>query len=86
MGSRAALVVNLLGATPYVEGFVVFRAVVRALSHAGVEVVVSGVGEYFTSLDMRGLSITLTALDDELDRLLRAPADPVFAPRLYARR
>ena len=85
-GGRAAVVVNLLGATPYIEGFTVFRAVVRALSQAGVEVVVSGVGEYFTSLDMRGLSITLTATDDELDRLLAAPADPLFAPRLYAAR
>ncbi len=79
---RAALVVNLLGATPYLEGFIVFRAVARALAHAGVRIVVSGVGEYFTSLDMRGLSITLTSVDDELHRLLRAPAEPLFAPRL----
>lgn len=83
---RAAVVVNLLGATPYVEGFTVFRAVHRALSSAGVQIVLSGVGEYFTSLDMRGLSITLTSVDDELQELLTAPADPLYAPRLFASR
>lgn len=85
-GDRAALVVNLLGATPYAEGFSVFRAVFKALARAGIEIVVSGVGEYFTSLDMRGLSITLVSVDDELERLLTAPAEPLFAPRLYPSR
>ncbi len=85
-GDRAAIVVNLLGATPYLEGFIVLRAISGALERAGVRVVCTGVGEYFTSLDMRGLSITLTAVDDELERLLTAPSQPLYAPRLYPAR
>ena len=48
----------------------------------GVELHRALVGEYVTSLEMAGLSLTVTALDPELRRLVDAPARPLCAPSL----
>ncbi|MFG2648415.1 dihydroxyacetone kinase family protein [Streptomyces sp. NPDC048436] len=71
---RAAVLLNGLGATKYEELFVVYRRIAERLAAAGIEAVAPEVGEHVTSLDMAGLSLTLTFLDDELDALWRAPA------------
>jgi dihydroxyacetone kinase-like protein len=65
-GARVALLVNGLGATPLAEQYLVHRAVRRALLAAGIEIHSSLVGEYVTSLQTAGVSVTVTALDDEL--------------------
>lgn len=76
---RAAVLVNGLGATKYEELFSLFGEVVPRLRDAGVELVSPEVGELVTSLDMAGCSLSVTWLDDELERLWRAPADtPAF--------
>lgn len=72
---RVTAILNGLGATKYEELFVVWGTVARLLAEAGVEVVAPEVGELVTSLDMAGCSLTLTWLDDELERLWQAPAD-----------
>ncbi|RKT90120.1 dihydroxyacetone kinase [Saccharopolyspora antimicrobica] len=72
---RVTAILNGLGATKYEELFVVWGTVSRLLAEAGVEVVAPEVGELVTSLDMAGCSLTLTWLDDELERLWQAPAD-----------
>ncbi|WP_280563730.1 dihydroxyacetone kinase family protein [Chromohalobacter sp. 48-RD10] len=74
-GSRAAVLLNGLGAIKYEELFVVYRRVNQLLKEAGIEIVEPEVGELVTSLDMAGTSLTLFWLDDELERLWRAPAD-----------
>jgi dihydroxyacetone kinase len=74
-GSEVAVLVNGLGATPLSELFIVFRAVSRLLKDAGLLAVRSYVGNYASSLDMAGCSITLMCLDPELKRLLLAPAE-----------
>jgi dihydroxyacetone kinase len=74
-GEEAALLVNGLGATPLEELFIVSRAAHQFLKDAGVMVVRSYVGNYATSLDMAGCSISLMRLDAELKRLLLAPAE-----------
>ena len=71
---RAAVLVNGLGSTKYEELFVLYRSIDRSLAAAGVEVVDPEVGEFVTSLDMAGCSLTLCWLDEELEPLLRAPA------------
>ena len=72
-------VLNGLGTVKYEELFVVYRTVDRLLRAAGVEVVDPEVGEFCTSFDMAGCSLTLLWLDDELERLWTAPADtPAF--------
>lgn len=82
-GDEPVLVmVNTLGATPIMEGFIVLRRVAHALRESGVALHRALVGEYVTSLEMAGLSVTIVDLDDELRRLMDAPADPLFAPRL----
>ena len=73
------MLVNGLGATKYEELFALFGEVAAALEAAGVELVAPEVGELVTSLDMAGCSLTVTWLDDELERLWLAPADtPAF--------
>lgn len=76
------VLVNTLGATPAMEGLVVLRRVVRRLGELGIPVHRARAGEYVTSLEMAGLSLTLTALDGELRRLLDAPGRALAAPAL----
>ena len=74
-GSRVAVVLNGLGSTKYDELFVLWGAVAPLLRGAGLEIVEPEVGELVTSLDMAGCSLTLTWLDEDLERWWRAPAD-----------
>jgi len=78
-GRRAAVVLNGLGDTKYEEMFVLYRHVAILLEQAGVEAVLPEVGEFVTSLDMAGTSLSLCWLDSELEQLWAAPADtPTF--------
>jgi dihydroxyacetone kinase-like protein len=72
-GDRALVMVNGLGGTPLVELYVVFAEVARILAGRGVEIARNLVGNYITSLDMAGYSLTVCKLDDELVRLWDAP-------------
>ena len=74
-GSRVAVILNGLGSTKYDELFVLWGAVAPLLREAGLEVVEPEVGELVTSLDMAGCSLTITWLDEDLERWWRAPAD-----------
>lgn len=74
-GSRVAVLLNGLGATKHEELYVLWAAVSRLLAEEGLEPVRPEVGELVTSLDMAGCSLTLTWLDDELERLWLAPVD-----------
>jgi len=76
---RAAVLLNGLGATKYEELFVLWGAVEERLQASGVDLVAPEVGEYVTSLDMQGCSLTVMWLDEELERYWLAPCDtPVF--------
>ncbi len=74
-GDEIAVLVNGLGTTPLCELMIMFRAAQPLLVNAGLRLCRTYVGNYVTSLDMAGCSITLMRLDDELRRLLLAPAD-----------
>lgn len=74
-GQRVAVVLNGLGSVKYEELFVVYASVARRLEAAGIQIVEPEVGEFCTSFDMAGASLTLFWLDDELEQLWRAPAD-----------
>lgn len=74
-GTRAAVLVNGLGATKYEELFVLYGGIDARLRAAGIEPVLPEVGEFVTSLDMAGCSLTVSWLDDELAELWAAPAD-----------
>jgi dihydroxyacetone kinase-like protein len=72
-GEPVLLHVNGFGATPSLELYLVYEAARRHFDGQGVAVVRSLVGNFTTSLDMAGCSVTLTKLDDELLRLWDAP-------------
>ncbi len=74
-GRRAAVLLNGLGGTKYEELFVLWTHVAAGLAGHGIEIVSPLVGEYVTSLDMEGCSLTLTWLDDELERYWLAPCE-----------
>lgn len=79
-GSQVAIMVNGLGATPAEELYVMFRRAKQILDAAAIEIHRPYIGEYATSLEMAGASITILALDDELAALLDATAkSPFFA-------
>ena len=77
--SEVAVMVNGLGSTPLMELFIVNRKVHKLLEEKGVKVYKTLVGEYMTSIEMAGFSISVLKLDEELKELLSAPADtPAF--------
>ena len=78
-GQRVGVILNGLGSVKYEELFVVYRRIAQLLSEAGIEAVDAEVGEFVTSFNMAGASLTLFWLDEELEALWRAPADaPAF--------
>jgi dihydroxyacetone kinase len=77
-GDRVAVMVNGLGATPPEELYILYRKVHQILAAHGVSVHKAFVGEYATSLEMPGASITVMKLDDELAALLDHPAHTPF--------
>lgn len=74
-GDEVVAMVNGLGATPQGELYIVARELDRLLNDRSVTVYDAWVGEYCTSLDMAGCSITLLRLDDELRELLDHPVE-----------
>lgn len=76
-GDRVALMINGLGGTPISELYLLYGIAAQKLADQGINVVKSYVGEYCTSLEMAGASLTLVKLDDEIEALLEAPASIV---------
>ncbi|KGJ72843.1 dihydroxyacetone kinase [Cryobacterium roopkundense] len=72
-GDRVLLFVNGMGGTPQIELYILFRRAAEVLTGMGVVVARSLVGNYTTSLDMQGASISVLQLDDELITLWDAP-------------
>ena len=74
-GDKVAVLVNSLGSTPLMELYLVSRRVRERLERKGIGIHRTLVGNYCTSLEMAGASITIMALDDELTELLDHPCD-----------
>jgi len=74
-GDNVALMINGLGGTPISELYILYGRAQEQLAARGIQVQRSYVGNYCTSLDMAGYSLTLVRLDDELVKLLEAPAE-----------
>jgi dihydroxyacetone kinase-like protein len=78
-GEEVAVMVNGLGATPLMELYIVNRKVAEILKAKEIKIANTYVGNYMTSLEMPGFSISILKLDDELKKLLNAKADtPAF--------
>ena len=72
-GDSTLLFVNGMGGTPQIELYLAYHSALKYLKDKGIEVTRSLVGNYITSLEMQGMSITLLKLDDEFTQLWDAP-------------
>jgi len=73
-GDDLAVLVSGLGATPVMELYILYDRLAEVLEGRGMRIRYPFVGNYFTSLDMMGVTLTVMRLDGELDRLVGAPA------------
>lgn len=76
-GDKCTVIVNGLGATPLMELYIYANDVYEQLEEMGIQVYKPRVGNFMTSLDMAGISLTVMKLDDELQQYLDADADTV---------
>ena len=81
-GDEVAVLVNGLGATPLMELYIANKKVAELLAAKGVKTVKTYVGNYMTSLEMAGFSVSILKVDEELKGLLFATADtPAFVQK-----
>jgi dihydroxyacetone kinase len=73
-GARVAVLINGMGATPPLELYLVYRSARALLTQRGLTIERTYIGEFITSLQMMGVSVTVTDLDDELLGFLQLPA------------
>ena len=76
-GDEVVVLVSGLGATPVMELYVLYDEIDKLLSERGIKTHRSYVGNYFTSLEMMGATLTITKLDDELKELIDMPVNTV---------
>lgn len=81
-GDEVSILVNGLGATPKEELYIAFRKANEIFKDKGIKVYRPYIGEFATSMEMAGMSITLLKLDTELKELLDAPAYTPFFQQL----
>ncbi|WP_321996615.1 dihydroxyacetone kinase subunit DhaK [Draconibacterium orientale] len=76
-GDEVVVLISGLGSTPVMEQYIVFNDVEKILEEKGIKVYLSYVGNYFTSLEMAGVTCTLMKLDDELKKCMDYECDSV---------
>ena len=76
-GNEVVVLLSGLGATPVMEQYIVYNKVEEILKEHNISVYKSYVGNYFTSLDMMGITLTLMKLDDELKECIDMPCQSV---------
>jgi phosphoenolpyruvate---glycerone phosphotransferase subunit DhaK len=76
-GDEVLAFVNGMGGTPLIELYIVYNELNKYLQERGIKITRNLIGNYITSLEMAGCSITLVRLDDELTRLWDAPVDTI---------
>jgi dihydroxyacetone kinase len=76
-GDRVAVMLSGLGATPVMEQYILYADVAAVLREAGIDVGFAYVGNHFTSLEMMGVTLTLTRLDDALTECFGAPCQSI---------
>jgi dihydroxyacetone kinase-like protein len=81
-GDEVSVLVNGLGGTPLEEQFIVYRKIFSLLADRGISVMMPHVGEFATSMEMLGLSVSIIKLGAELKELLKAPALTPFYTNL----
>ena len=75
---EVAVLVNGLGSTPREELFIIYRKIVEILKTRHIKIVHNYIGEFATSMEMAGVSISLLRLDEELKKYLLMPCSTPF--------
>jgi dihydroxyacetone kinase-like protein len=73
-GDDVVILVSGLGATPVMELYVLYDEIERLVTEKGIKIYKAYVGNYFTSLEMMGVTLTMMKLDEELKELIDLPA------------
>jgi dihydroxyacetone kinase-like protein len=76
-GDEVVVLLSGLGATPVMELYILYGHISAMLEEKGIDIHRSYVGNYFTSLEMMGVTLTVMKLDDELRTLIDADADSI---------
>ena len=76
-GDEVVVLLSGLGATPVMEQYIVYNRVEEILKENGISVYKAYVGNYFTSLDMKGVTLTIMKLDEELKECIDMPVDSI---------
>lgn len=74
-GDEVVVLVSGLGATPIMEQYIFFSKVYDLIEEKGISIYKSYVGDYFTSLEMNGITLTVMKLDDELKACIDMPVE-----------
>ena len=77
-GSQVALLINGLGSTPLDEQYILTNSVIEYLNTKGITVYRTWVGEYATSMEMAGASVSICKVDEELKGWLDEPVNTPF--------
>lgn len=83
-GDEIAVIINGMGATPLMELYIMANEILPRLSGGGLKIHRALVGNYMTSLDMAGCSVTVLKLDEQMKGLLDDRADTVAFPTVVA--
>ena len=76
-GDRLAVLISGRGATPLMEQYILYASVSRYLGDAGMTVAVPLVGNYFTSLEMMGVTLSILRLDKDLEVFMNHPCSSI---------
>lgn len=76
-GDEYGVLVNGMGATPLMEQYVFYNDVEALLAADGIKITFSKIGNYMTSLDMAGLSLTMIKTDDKIVKALNEPVNVI---------
>lgn len=81
-GDNVVVLLSGLGATPYMEQYIIYNKVEEIIKGNGMNIYKAYVGNYFTSLDMKGVTLTVMKLDEELKECIDLPVDSVGLKQL----
>jgi dihydroxyacetone kinase-like protein len=76
-GDEVCVLISGLGSTPLMEMYIIYRRIVQILKDKKISVYSTYIGNFFTSLEMAGVTLTVMRLDEQLKPLLDAPADAI---------
>lgn len=81
-GDEVSVLINGLGATPLEELYIIYRKVYKTLEERGIKVYKPYIGEFATSMEMTGLSISILKLNEKLKKYLDVPCETPFFKQL----